>query len=188
LFQRPHPNPIFQTEKLAWNRAGPPAFGAELKKRMREFFHETRTLEWESFSEFAPHAGCDVSLDPQVKDPAGQPSARVRIAVHPDSLKASDHLAVRAREVMMAAGAVSQGETSDERAYTVLQCGTARMGTDPASSVVNAACEAHDVKGLYVADSSSFCSSGSAPFTLTIMANALRAGAGIAERMKHREL
>jgi choline dehydrogenase-like flavoprotein len=62
------------------------------------------------------------------------------------------------------------------------------MGTDPARSVVNAACEAHDVKGLYVADSSSFCTSGQAPFTFTIMANALRLGAGITERMRKREL
>jgi choline dehydrogenase-like flavoprotein len=188
LFQRPHPNPIFQAEKLAWNREGPPAFGAELKKRLREFFHETRTLEWECFSEFAPHSGCEVSLDPEVKDPAGQPVARVRIAVHADSLAGSDLLAARAREVMAAAGAVRQGETSDERAYTVLQCGTARMGTDPSASVVDAGCQAHDLKGLFVADSSSFCSSGSAPFTLTIQANALRVAAGVAERMRRREL
>ncbi|MCA1826031.1 MAG: GMC family oxidoreductase N-terminal domain-containing protein, partial [Myxococcales bacterium] len=188
LFQRPHPNPIFEAEKLAWNPSGPPAFGAELKRRMREFFHETRTLEWESFSDFAPHAGCEVSLDPEVKDPAGQPAARVRIGVHPDSLATSDKLAARAREVMAASGATKQGQTSDERVYTVLQCGTARMGVDAATSVVNPACEAHDVKGLYVADSSSFCSSGSAPFTFTIMANALRVGAGIIERMRKREL
>jgi choline dehydrogenase-like flavoprotein len=129
-----------------------------------------------------------VSLDPEVKDPAGQPVARVRIAVHADSLAASDLLAARAREVMAAAGAVRQGETSDERAYTVLQCGTARMGTDPTASVVDAACQAHDLKGLFVADSSSFCSSGSAPFTLTIQANALRVAAGVAERMRKREL
>jgi len=188
LFQRPHPNPIFQAEKLAWNPSGPPAWGSELKKRMREFFHETRTLEWESFSDFAPHAGCEVSLDPDVKDPAGQPAARVRIGVHPDSLATSDKLAARAREIMAAAGALRQGQTSDERVYTVLQCGTARMGTDAAKSVVDPACQAHDVKGLYVADSSSFCSSGSAPFTFTIMANALRVGAGIIERMRKREL
>ena len=43
LFQRPHPNPIFQAEKLAWNRSRPPAFGAELKRRMREFFHPSGT-------------------------------------------------------------------------------------------------------------------------------------------------
>ena len=89
---------------------------------------------------------------------------------------------------METAGAVRQGRTSDERVYTVLQCGTARMGTDPATSVVGPGCEAHDVRGLYVADSSSFRSSGSAPFTFTIMANALRAGAGIIERMRRREL
>lgn len=89
---------------------------------------------------------------------------------------------------MAAAGAVRQGETSDERAYTVLQCGTARMGTDPNTSVVDAACQTHDLKGLFVADSSSFCSSGSAPFTLTIQANALRVAAAVAERMRRREL
>ncbi|MGZ6126311.1 MAG: GMC family oxidoreductase [Myxococcales bacterium] len=188
LFQRPHPNPIFQAERLAWNRGGPPAFGAELKRRLREFFLETRTVEWESFSEFLPHGGCDVTLDPSVKDPAGQPVARVRLGLHRDSLAASDLLAARAREILTAAGALRQGETGDERIYTVLQCGTARMGADPSRSVVDAACQSHDLKGLFVADSSSFCSSGSAPFTLTILANALRVGAGIAARMRRREL
>ena len=137
LFQRPHPNPVFQAEKVAWNREGPPAFGAELKRRMREFFLETRTIEWESFSEFLPHDGCEVSLDPSVKDGAGQPAARVRIGLHPASLSASDQLATRAREVVAAAGALRQGQTSDERVYTFLQCGTARMGADPSRSVVD---------------------------------------------------
>ena len=188
LFQRPHPNPIFQAEKLAWNSSGPPAFGAELKRRMREFFLETHTIEWESFSEFLPHDRCDVSLDPSVTDASRHPVARVRIAVQPDSLAVSDGMAARAKEVMSGAGAFRQGETTDERVYTMLQAGTARMGSDAATSVVDAGCEAHDLKGLFVADSSSFCSSGSAPFTLTIMANALRVGVGIAAKMRRREL
>jgi choline dehydrogenase-like flavoprotein len=188
LFQRPHPNPIFQAEKLAWNRSGPPAFGAELKRRMREFFLETRTIEWESFSEFLAHDGCEVSLDPAVRDSAGQPAARVRIGLHSASLAASDRLAARAREVLAAAGAMRQGETSEERVYTVLQCGTARMGAEAKTSVLDPSCESHEVKGLFVADSSSFCSSGSAPFTLTIMANAMRVASGIAEKMRRRDL
>jgi choline dehydrogenase-like flavoprotein len=188
LFQRPHPNPIFQAEKLAWNRSGPPAFGAELKRRMREFFLETRTIEWESFSEFLAHDGCEVSLDPAVRDSAGQPAARVRIVLHSASLAASDRLAARAREVLAAAGAMRQGETSEERVYTVLQCGTARMGAQAKTSVLDPSCESHEVKGLFVADSSSFCSSGSAPFTLTIMANAMRVASGIAEKMRRRDL
>jgi choline dehydrogenase-like flavoprotein len=89
---------------------------------------------------------------------------------------------------MSAAGALRQGETSDERVYTMLQAGSARMGNDAGKSVVNAACEAHDLKRLFVADSSTFCSSGSAPFTLTIMANALRVGSGIAAKMRRLEL
>ena len=105
LFQRPHPNPIFQAEKLAWNSSGPPAFGAELKRRMREFFLETHTIEWESFSEFLPHDRCDVSLDPSVTDASRHPVARVRIAVQPDSLAVSDGMAARAKEVMSGAGA-----------------------------------------------------------------------------------
>src|SRR5260370_41937163 len=134
LFQRPHPNPIFQAEKLAWNRSGPPAFGAELKRRMREFFLETRTIEWESFSEFLAHDGCEVSLDPAVRDSAGQPAARLRIGLHSASLAASDRLAARAREVLAAAGAPRPGENSEERAYTGPQFGTARMGAGAESS------------------------------------------------------
>ncbi|HYS07788.1 MAG TPA: GMC family oxidoreductase [Myxococcales bacterium] len=188
LFQRPHPNPIFQAERLAWNRSAPPAFGPELKRRMREFFLETQTVEWEAFSEFAPHDGCDVTLDPSVRDGAGEPVARVRIAVEPGSLSASDRIAGWARRILAEAGAQRQGEMDGERVYTVLQCGTARMGRDPRASVVDADCEAHEVKSLFVADSSTFRSSGSAPFTLTILANALRVGAGIARKMSRREL
>lgn len=128
LFQRPHPNPIYQAEKVAWNRDAPPAFGAELKRRMREYFLETRTVEWESFTEFLPHAGCEVTLDPEVRDPVKQPVARVRLGLHPKSLASSDQLADRARQVISAAGALRQGDSSAERIYTVLQCGTTRMG------------------------------------------------------------
>lgn len=188
LFQRPHFNPIYQVEKLAWNGAGPPIFGAELKRRMREFFHETHTIEWESFSEFWPHDGCEVALDPEVRDFRGKAAARVRVSLHPESLAASDELAATARKVLDAAGALRQGTSSDDRTYSVLQAGTARMGADPATSVLDASGQAHDVRNLYVADASGFPSSGGAPFTLSIMANALRIGAGIVARAKRREL
>ena len=188
LFQRPHKNPIFQLEKLAWNGSGPPLFGAALKQPMREFFQETHTIEWESFSEFWPHDGCAVSLDPAIADARGKAAARVRMQVHPESLAASDELAAVARKLLDAAGAVKQGASSDERTYSVLQAGTARMGRDPKDSVLDAGGQAHDVRNLYVADSSGFPSSGGAPFTLSIMANALRIGDGIVLRAKRREL
>jgi len=48
--------------------------------------------------------------------------------------------------------------------------GTTRMGTDPATSVVNADCRTHQVENLYIAGSSVFPTGGEANPTLTIVA------------------
>lgn len=54
------------------------------------------------------------------------------------------------------------------------QCGTARFGTDPAESVLDPYCRAHDIGNLYVVDSSFFPSSAAVNPALTIGAQALR--------------
>lgn len=64
------------------------------------------------------------------------------------------------------------------------QNGTLRFGTDPATSVLDTDCRAHEVDNLYVADSSFFPSSGAVNPSLTIMANALRVGDCILERLR----
>jgi choline dehydrogenase-like flavoprotein len=63
------------------------------------------------------------------------------------------------------------------------QNGTVRFGHDPATSVLDVNCKAHDVDNLYVADSSFFVSSNATNPTLTIIANALRVGDHLAERL-----
>jgi choline dehydrogenase-like flavoprotein len=57
---------------------------------------------------------------------------------------------------------------------TAHQAGTARFGTDPATSVLDLNCRAHEVDNLYLADASFFPSIGAVNPTLTIVANALR--------------
>jgi choline dehydrogenase-like flavoprotein len=57
------------------------------------------------------------------------------------------------------------------------QCGTAVMGTEPADSVLDPTCRAHDVANLWVVDSSCFPSSAALNPALTIAANALRVAA-----------
>jgi choline dehydrogenase-like flavoprotein len=57
------------------------------------------------------------------------------------------------------------------------QCGTARMGEDPAASVVDPRCRAHDAENLWIVDSSVFPSSAAVNPALTIAANALRVAA-----------
>ncbi|MGQ4646701.1 GMC oxidoreductase [Lyngbya aestuarii] len=64
------------------------------------------------------------------------------------------------------------------------QCGTCRFGEDPIMSVLDLNCRTHDVDNLYVVDGSFFCSSSSVNPTLTIIANALRVGDHLLERMK----
>ncbi len=61
------------------------------------------------------------------------------------------------------------------------QCGTARMGADPATSVVDAFCRSHDHKNLFVVDASVLPTSAAVNPALTIAALALRAGRHIQE-------
>ena len=63
------------------------------------------------------------------------------------------------------------------------QNGTCRFGTDLKSSVLDVNCRAHDVDNLYVVDGSFFPSSGAVNPALTIMANAIRVGDHILERL-----
>jgi choline dehydrogenase-like flavoprotein len=65
---------------------------------------------------------------------------------------------------------------------TAHQAGTARFGHDPATSVLDVDCKAHELDNLYVTDASFFPSIGAVNPTLTIIANALR----VAERVKAR--
>ena len=66
---------------------------------------------------------------------------------------------------------------------TAHQAGTCRFGTDPATSVLNLDCRAHEVDNLYIADASFFPSIGAVNPTLTIIANALRVGDIIKDRL-----
>jgi choline dehydrogenase-like flavoprotein len=66
---------------------------------------------------------------------------------------------------------------------TAHQAGTARFGTDPASSVLDTDCKAHELDNLYVVDSSFFPSIGAVNPTLTIIANALRVGEHLSQRV-----
>ncbi|MEM6448522.1 MAG: GMC family oxidoreductase, partial [Cyanobacteria bacterium P01_D01_bin.123] len=56
------------------------------------------------------------------------------------------------------------------------QCGTARMGPDPTTSVLDVHCRTHEIENLYVVDSSFFPSCASVSPALTVIANALRIG------------
>jgi choline dehydrogenase-like flavoprotein len=63
------------------------------------------------------------------------------------------------------------------------QAGTCRFGTDPQTSVLDTNCKAHEVDNLYVVDTSFYPSIGAVNPALTAMANAIRVGEHLIERL-----
>lgn len=98
------------------------------------------------------------------------------------NVKAHDLLVQRLRTAMRRAGwpiVLSRGFPKSKPSH---QCGTARMGTDPRRSVVDASLKAHDLDNLYIVDASVLPTSAAVNPSLTIAALALRAGDAIARR------
>ena len=64
------------------------------------------------------------------------------------------------------------------------QVGTCRFGEDPATSVLDVHCKAHELDNLYVVDTSFFPSIGAVNPALTAMANAIRVGEHLVDRLR----
>ena len=124
-----------------------------------------------------------VDLDEAVKDAWGLPVARITLTPHENDMKQGRFLIDRAAEILEAAGSKSVQKVYAERVTGNCshQHGTLRMGNDPATSVLDKWCRAHDVANLYAVDGSSFPTGTGANPTLTIMANAWRVAEYIAE-------
>jgi choline dehydrogenase-like flavoprotein len=183
LFTFAHPNPIHTAERMA-GKGGYALWGAKLKEKIREEAQGGKALEFETYAEFLPTAGTYVDLDPEAKDRFGLPAARITIARHPLDAKAVKLLVDKGMEVLRALEP-DRADVIDSISETkILQGGTCRFGKDPATSVLDADCRAHEVPNLYVADGSFLPTSSGVTFTLTILANAFRVGAKIAQRFK----
>jgi choline dehydrogenase-like flavoprotein len=117
-----------------------------------------------------------VTLDPDLVDADGIPAPKIDYTLSENSRKMLDHAVARGTEILEAAGAK---ETSAEAPLAPAGwhlMGTARMGVDPASSVVDPFGRSHDVKNLFIVDGSVFVTSGGVNPTNTIQALALRTG------------
>ena len=103
-------------------------------------------------------------------DGRGQPKPRIHFSFGADERRMTEHAEALMRRIWAAAGA--QGVWAFPRAAHTL--GTARMGRDPAASVVDPWGRAHDIGNLWISDNSTFPSALAANPALTIMALSLR--------------
>lgn len=123
-----------------------------------------------------------VDLDPVLTDGSGVPAARVNYTISDNSRALMRHGVDSAVEALEAAGAKETIVTNPFPYSGWHLMGTARMGTDPDSSVVDPWGRAHEVENLYLIDGSIFVTAGGVNPTSTMQALALRIADGIAER------
>ena len=94
-----------------------------------------------------------------------------------------DHSIARATEILKAAGATDVLAEAPITAGGWHLMGTARMGRDPQTSVVNEWGRSHDVKNLFIIDGSVFVTSAGVNPTSTIQAIALHVADSIKQRL-----
>lgn len=130
-----------------------------------------------AFCETTPRAENRVTLDPKRRDACGNPTLRIAFRYNKTENELANEMSAALGELASLAGAKLHGFESTPAipGTSVHECGTARMGSDPASSVLNSHNECWDTPGLYVTDGASFPSQGTQNPTLTIMALTARA-------------
>jgi choline dehydrogenase-like flavoprotein len=164
-------------------------FGDAWRQKVREDIPYYFALEAQG--ECLPRKENYVTLDPQRKDNWGIPALHI-VASYGENEKAM------ARAMRQDIGAILnelklEGATPPADEISVFgknihECGTARMGDHPKTSVVDRNCRVHHVPNLFVSDGAVFPTQSCYEPTLTIMAISARVGEHIAESFRRGEL
>ncbi|HEY0154274.1 MAG TPA: GMC family oxidoreductase [Longimicrobium sp.] len=181
-------NPIVAAQRAAVGADGRLLWGRALEERLHEHFHEFREAEFEVFQEFLPNEATRVELDPAVRDRWGLAAARLNLYEPPHHRAAGAWVAQRGLDILEAAGADELVGRGTGFTVKVMAHGTCRAGTDPATSVLDGFCRAHEVANLFVVDGSFMPVAAGAPSTLTIVANAFRTADYIVDRARSGDL
>ncbi len=162
--------------RAGWGRGGSTAgIGAEFKASLLEPGGWSMGLY--GFGECLPRRENAVSLDPVMKDAWGIPALRISCAWSDNERAALRDMSVTAAEMLEAAGAVDVSSYVQDNppGLTIHEMGTARMGRDPSTSVLNGWNQAHDVPNLFVTDGACMTSSANQNPSITYMALTARA-------------
>ena len=151
-----------------------PSWGQAHKDWMRETYR--RFMQVGGPIHEIPNADCRVNVSTRVRDRWGVPVASLSGTTHPETVRTTKFMLERATEWLKASGAerTYHGEPGLHLSAGQHQAGTCRMGTDPATSVVDADCRVHGHDNLFIADSSVHVTNGGFNPVLTIMALSFR--------------
>ena len=144
-----------------------------------------RTAGIAAICEDLPEPTNCVTIDPELKDSDGIPAPKITYRPSANSSRMLDHAVERGKEPAIAAGAHDTMVWWRRSMAGWHLMGTARMGTDPETSVVNEWGRAHDVKNLFIVDGSIFVTAAAVNPTNTIQALALHVADSIKRNLSN---
>jgi choline dehydrogenase-like flavoprotein len=161
-----------------------PGFGAGYKKHVRDY--AGAFISMGGFGEVLPRYENQVDLDPVRKDKWGIPVLRFNYKFGDNERAMCEDMATAAQEMFEEAGfeIVNVDRKVLTEGWSIHELGTARMGADTKTSVLNQFQQSHDVKNLFVVDGSSHVSASCQNPTWTIMALAWRSCDYLASEFK----
>jgi glucoside 3-dehydrogenase (cytochrome c) catalytic subunit len=172
-----------------WNRGiAQSAFGADFKKSLSK--PGPWRFSFGGFGECLPNHNNYVELDKAKVDAWGIPTLKIHSGWSENELALRKDMAISAAEMLAAVGGreIEPFVRNDPPGFAIHEMGTARMGRDPKTSVLNSFNQAHDVKNLFITDGGAMVSSSCVNPSLTYMALTARACDYAVRQMKKGEL
>jgi len=176
-------------QRESWERGiAQTAFGADFKNSLRK--PGPWRFTFYGYGECLPNHNNYVELDRQKVDAWGIPILKVHCAWSDNELALRKDMSISAAEMLAAAGAndIEPFIGDDPPGFAIHEMGTARMGRDPKTSVLDAYNRAHDVKNLFITDGGAMVSSACVNPSLTYMALTARACDHAVQQMKRGEI
>jgi choline dehydrogenase-like flavoprotein len=162
--------------------------------RGRSFKQQVRYLQpamlWmDGFAKVLARPENRVTVDPDRKDAYGIPILVVHFRFSDNDRAIWNDMKIKVQEILDTAKVRAVFDTSREpEGFASHEVGTAAMGNDPRTSVLNKFCQAHDVPNLCIVDGSCFVTFPEKNPTLTIMALATRTARYISQQMRKSEI
>jgi choline dehydrogenase-like flavoprotein len=173
-------------ERDGWDRgASQTEFGADFKKSLRR--PGPWRMNFYGFGECLPNHNNYIELDKEKVDAWGIPTLKIHCAWSANEHALRKDMQITAAEMLAAAGAHDIDIFMEESppGFAIHEMGTARMGKDPKTSVLNSHNQLHDVKNLFISDGGAMVSSSCVNPSLTYMALTARACDYAVSQMKN---
>ena len=160
------------------------AYGEELQGKLDSYAGSC--VSGSIYGERVPRFENHVRINKDVKDAWGIPVLHVDVKDSDNELNMAKDSADTMEELFHAAGweILSKTDKFYPPGYSIHEVGTARMGNNPKTSVLNKWNQSHDIKNLFVVDGASFVTCGWQNPTMTILALSMRASEYLADEIK----